>query len=231
MKLSLVMPVYNEGDTLQQVLKRLGEVDLQIPFELVIVDDGSTDDAVDRIDRSWVPNAEEVLVVSARRNQGKGAALRKGFSVATGDVLGVQDADLEYDPIQIPALIAPLVEGRAEVVFGTREFGAHASYSFWYVVGNRALSLFASAVFDRYVTDIYTCYKFFTRRRYEELRLTATGFEIEAELAGGLLRNGARVFELPITYAARTREQGKKIRAKDGITGLSRLLRVRILGW
>jgi glycosyltransferase involved in cell wall biosynthesis len=229
-QLSLVMPVYNEGETLEQILKRIGEVEFPFAVQLVVVDDGSSDGAVDRIERSWLPNVDEVLVVKARRNQGKGAALRKGFSLATGDVLGVQDADLEYDPHQIPDLIAPITDDRAEVVFGTREFGAHASYSFWYVVGNRALSLFASAVFNRYVTDIYTCYKFFTRERYDELELTAHGFEIEAELTGGLLRNGARVYEVPIDYAARSRAEGKKIRATDGVIGLGRLLRVRLFG-
>ena len=231
MKLSLVMPVYNEGETLDVVLKALGQVTFPVPYELIVVDDGSVDGAVDRIDRSWLPNADDVVVVKARRNQGKGAALRKGFSLATGDILGVQDADLEYDPSQIPSMVEKIVSGQAEVVFGTREFGAHASYSFWYVVGNRTLSIAASALFDRYVTDIYTCYKFFTRDHYEQLRLTADGFEIEAELAGGLLRQGARVFEQPITYTARSREEGKKIRPADGVAGLARLLRVRVRGW
>lgn len=231
MRLSLVMPVYNEGDTLETILKRIGQVDFPIPVELIVVDDGSSDGAVDRIERGWLPNVDEVVVVKGRVNQGKGAALRKGFLLATGDILGVQDADLEYNPAQIPELVAPILDHRAEVVFGTREFGAHASYSFWYVVGNRALSLFASATFDRYVTDIYTCYKFFTRQRYRELRLTANGFEIEAEIAGGLLRNGARVYEVPINYAARSREEGKKIKPSDGMAGLFRLLRVRIRGW
>lgn len=230
-KLSLIMPVYNEGETLETVLKRVGEMELSIPFELIIVDDGSSDGAVDRIDRGWVSNASEVIVIEAKRNQGKGAALRRGFAAATGDILGVQDADLEYDPVQVPGLVQPILDDRAEVVFGTREFGAHASFSFWYVVGNKGLSMFASAVFDRYVTDIYTCYKFMTRERYEQLHLTANGFEIEAELAGGLLRNGARVFEIPVTYSARSRAEGKKIKPSDGFKGLARLVRVRVRGW
>lgn len=230
MKLSLVMPVYNEGATLQTILKRLGDVDFPIPWELIVVDDGSTDGAPDRILREWLPTAERVLLVRARHNRGKGAALRKGFTVAEGDILGVQDADLEYDPTQIPRLLQPILDGRAEVVFGTRQFGSHACYSFWYVVGNRLISLAASALFDRYVTDIYTCYKFFTRGRYEQLSLSAEGFEIEAELTGWLLRDGARVFEEPITYAARGREEGKKIRPRDGVKGLARLLSVRVRG-
>lgn len=230
-KLSLVMPVYNEGPTLRTVLERLGTVDMPIDWELIVVDDGSHDGAVDHIDRSWVPGAERVLVVKARENRGKGSALRKGFSLATGDILGVQDADLEYDPAQIPTMITPILDGDAEVVFGTRQFGSHASYSFWYVVGNRIMSLTASALFDRYVTDAYTCYKFMIRERYEQLRLTADGFEIEAELTGGLLHHGARVYEVPISYTARSRDEGKKIAPSDGLTGVLRLLRVRLRGW
>ena len=231
MKLSLVMPVYNEGPTLRTVLERLGTVDMPVPWELIVVDDGSHDGAADAIDRAWVPGAERVLLVKARENRGKGSALRKGFELATGDILGVQDADLEYDPVQIPELLAPILAGDTDVVYGTRQFGSHASYSFWYVVGNRAISLAASALFDRYVTDAYTCYKFFTRQRYEQLRLTADGFEIEAELTGGLLRTGARLYEIPISYAARSRAEGKKIKPSDGIRGILRLLRVRVRGW
>jgi dolichol-phosphate hexosyltransferase len=230
-KLSLIMPVYNEGATLRTVLEQLGKVDMPVPWELIIVDDGSHDDAVDGVERSWVPGAEQVTIVKARRNRGKGSALRKGFSLATGDILGVQDADLEYDPSQIPGLISPILDGSTDVVFGSRQFGAHASYSFWYVVGNRLMSLSASMLFDRYITDAYTCYKFFTRDRYEQLRLTADGFEIEAELTGGLLYHGARVFESPISYTARSRDEGKKIRPKDGIKGVLRLVRVRLRGW
>ena len=231
MKLSLVMPVYNEGATLRTVLERLGSVDMPVAWELIVVDDGSVDGAADAIERDWVPTAERVLLVKARTNRGKGSALRKGFQLADGDILGVQDADLEYDPVQIPELLAPILDGDTDVVFGTRQFGSHASYSFWYVVGNRTISVVASALFDRYVTDAYTCYKFFTRSRYEQLRLTADGFEIEAELTGGLLRNGARLFEIPINYTARSREEGKKIKPSDGLRGILRLLRVRVRGW
>lgn len=229
--LSVVMPVHNEGATLRAVLERLGAVEMPVPWELIVCDDGSTDGAVDSIRRDWLVSAKRVRVVRSRTNRGKGCALRKGFALADGDILGVQDADLEYDPRDIPALVAPILEGRAGVVFGTRQFGAHAAYSFWYVVGNRLLTLTAGALFDRYITDAYTCYKFFTRDCYDRLRLTADGFEIEAELTGGLLRIEPRVFEVPISYTARTREEGKKIRAGDGLVGLVRLLRVRLRGW
>ena len=228
--LSIVMPVFDEGATLRSVLETLGRVQMPVPWELIVVDDGSSDDAVATIERSWVPSAERVVTVRARENRGKGSALRKGFSLAQGDIIGIQDADLEYDPAQIPLLVAPILAGDADVVFGSRQFGANASYSFWYTVGNRVMSLAASALFERYITDAYTCFKFFTRERYEGLELTANGFEIEAELTGGLLRNGAALREVPISYSARSREAGKKIRPRDGITGLTRLLRVRVMG-
>ncbi len=228
--LSIVMPVHDEGDTLQTVLERLGAVDMPVPYELIVVDDGSTDGAVDRIERAWLPNADAVRVVVARRNLGKGAALRKGFSMAHGDIIGVQDADLEYDPAQIPDLIRPILDDEADVVFGSRQFGANASYSFWYTLGNRLISLTASMLFDRITTDAYTCYKFMRAECYRGLTLTADGFEIEAELTGGLLAAGWRYREASISYAARSREEGKKIRAADGVAALGTLLRVRILG-
>lgn len=221
------MPVYNEGRTLETVLKRIGEVDFPVPVELIVSDDGSTDGAVDAVDAGWVGTAELNLVRSPV-NRGKGAALRRGFAAATGDLLGVQDADLEYDPVQIPELLRPLLDGRADAVFGSRQFGAHASYSFWYVVGNKAISLFASAIYDRYLTDVYTCYKFFTRAAYDRMQLSADGFAIEAQLTGELLRAGAKVFEHPITYTARSREEGKKIRPGDGARGAAELLRLRL---
>jgi glycosyltransferase involved in cell wall biosynthesis len=230
LKLSLVMPVYNEGATLERVLKQLGDVEIPIEWELLIVDDGSSDGAVDQVLRAWVPGASRVRIIKGRRNQGKGAALREGFRLAEGDILGVQDADLEYDPAHIPGLLAPILERRSEVVFGTREFSAHSAFSFWYVMGNRLLSLVASALFDRYVTDAYTGYKFFTRECYERLRLKASGFEIEAELTGGLLRQGVRLYEVPISYTARGREDGKKIRPRDGLKGVATLARVRLFG-
>ena len=228
--LSIVMPVFNEGDMLQTVIERLGAVDMPVPYELIVVDDGSTDGAVDRIERAWSPNADAVRVVSALRNQGKGAALRKGFSLARGDIIGVQDADLEYDPAQIPDLIRPILDDEADVVFGSRQFGANASYSFWYTLGNRLISLSASMLFDRITTDAYTCYKFMRAECYQGLVLTADGFEIEAELTGGLLGAGWRYREVPISYTARSREEGKKIRPADGFSALARLLRVRITG-
>ena len=231
MLLSIIMPVFNEGSTLREVITRLGAVEMPVPWELIVVDDGSTDGAVDEVSSSWVPSAERVVVVKALRNLGKGAALRRGFELARGDVLGVQDADLEYDPVQIPTLVSHIIAGHADAVFGTRQFGPNASYSFWYTFGNRIISLVASMLFDRLTTDAYTCYKFFGREQYEAMRLTADGFEIEAELTGGILRSGARYHELPISYEARSREAGKKIHPRDGVVGVLRLLRVRFRGF
>ena len=225
--LSLIMPVHNEGATLRTVLERVGQVEMPVPYELIVVDDGSSDGAVDGIERDWVPNAVSVRVVQARTNRGKGSALRKGFSLARGEILGVQDADLEYDPAQIPDLVLPILDGETDVVFGSRQFGANASYSFWYTMGNRLISLTASMLFDRITTDAYTCYKFMRRDAYESLALSADGFDIEAELTGGLLGNGWRYREVSISYTARSRDEGKKIKPSDGVKAVTTLAKVR----
>lgn len=231
MKLSLIMPVYNEGVTLHESVQRLGKVHIPVPWELIVVDDGSTDMAVDGLERHWVPEAERMRVVRVARNRGKGAALRHGFELADGDIIGVQDADLEYDAAQLPELLQPLLDGVADVVYGSRQFGSHTAFSFWYVVGNRCISVFASALFNRLVTDAYSGYKFFTRRCLEGTALTlkADGFEIEAELTAAFLGSDARLFEVPIRYASRQRCAGKKIRAVDGVRGLWTLIAARLM--
>ena len=228
--LSIVMPVHDEAATLEAAVRRLDAVTMPCPWELVVVDDGSTDGGTDGLTRAWAPTAERVVLIRARENRGKGSALRRGLAAARGDVLGVQDADLEYDPGDIPAILAPVLADEADLVFGTRQFNANASYSYWYTLGNRLISTAASMLFDRVVTDAYTCHKFFRREPYERLTLTADGFEIEAELTGGLLRQDVRYREVPIGYAARSRAEGKKIRPRDGVVGVGRLLRVRATG-
>ena len=224
------MPVFNESPTLRAAVQRLDAVTLPCPWELIVVDDGSTDGGTDDLSRDWAPTAERVVLVRSKANRGKGSAVREGLRIATGDVLGIQDADLEYDPADIPAIVRPILDGEADVVFGSREFGANASYSYWYTFGNRLISMAASMLFDRVVTDAYTCHKFFRREIYERLELTADGFEIEAELAGGLLLHRPRYREVPIGYLARSRAEGKKIRAVDGLRGIRRLVRVRTTG-
>ena len=228
--LSIVMPVFDEAETLRAAIARLAAVAMPCPWELVVADDGSTDGGTDDLSHGWAPSAERVVLVRSHVNRGKGSALRRGLAVARGEVLGVQDADLEYDPADIPDIVRPILDGTADVVFGSRQFGANASYSYWYTVGNRVISTAASMLFDRVVTDAYTCHKFFRREPYERLDLTADGFEIEAELTGGLLRQPVRYREVPIGYAARSRAEGKKIRPRDGVIGVGRLIRVRVTG-
>jgi glycosyltransferase involved in cell wall biosynthesis len=230
MRLSIVMPVYNEAATLPATLRRLSDLELPVPWELVVVDDGSTDGGAAGITSADCAGAERVEVLRLPRNRGKGAALRAGFAAATGDIVGVQDADLEYDPRDIAGLLGPLLDGSADAVFGSRTLGGYRPYSPLYGLGNRVLGLVAGILFGRFVGDLYTGYKFLRRSALERLRLTADGFDIEAQIAGQLFRSGARVVELPIGYAARSREAGKKIRPVDGLRGIARLVRVRFGG-
>ncbi len=221
-KLSILMPVYNERVTLAASIKEVLNVGFPCEMELVVVDDGSTDGT-----RSLYPdfaNDPRVKVHLHARNQGKGAAIRTAAAAASGDYLIMCDADLEYAPAEIPALLAPVIAGQAQVVYGTRMFGSHNAYSYAYVLGNKGVTTFANMLFNCYISDLETCFKLIPAALYRQLRIRAAGFGMEAEITGKLLRRGIRPYEVPISYRARTREAGKKLTARDGFIALGILL-------
>jgi len=190
-----------------------------------VVDDGFTDGA-----RELYPSlTEDPRVESHRhvRNQGKGAAIRTAVTAATGDYVIMCDADLEYSPADIPALLVPVIAGHAEVVYGTRTFGSHNAYSYTYVLGNKGVTTFANVLFNCYISDLETCFKLIPAALYRDLDVREAGFGMEAEVTGKLLRRGFRPYEVPITYRARSREAGKKLTWRDGVEALWILLRER----
>jgi glycosyltransferase involved in cell wall biosynthesis len=224
-KLSILMPVYNERDRVGRALKQALDVDYPCAVELVVVDDGSRDGTAEVLERV---DDERVHVVRHPRNRGKGAAIHTAAQAATGDYLVALDADLEYDPADIPKLLEPVLAGRSEVVYGNRSFGGHSAFSFWYVMGNRAVTTAANVLFNCYIGDLETCFKLMPVSLYRSLSVTSPGFGMEAEITGKLLRRGIRPYEVPISYHARTREQGKKITWRDGVAALWILTRTRI---
>jgi dolichol-phosphate hexosyltransferase len=226
MKLSILMPVYNEAPTISAAIKEVLNVSYPCEIELVIVDDGSTDGT-----RDIYPSLgfdDRVTVRLHDRNQGKGAAIATAAAAASGDYVIMCDADLEYAPAEIPALLAPVLAGRAEVVFGTRTFSSHNSYSYLYVLGNKGVTTAANLLFNCYISDLETCFKLIPADLYRRLRIRETGFGMEAEVTGKLLRRGIRPYEVPITYAARSRAAGKKLTWRDGVEALWILLRERL---
>jgi glycosyltransferase involved in cell wall biosynthesis len=194
--------------------------------ELVIVDDGSTDRTPEILSARDFKVA--VQVIRHERNRGKGAALRTAIAAATGDVALVQDADLEYDPAEFPLLLAPIERGRAEVVYGSRSFAAHSAYSFWFVIGNKLVTLWTNVLFNSYLSDMETCYKLMPLSVWRSLDLRSDGFDIEPEITAKLLRSGRRIYEVPISYAARGRVEGKKLTWRDGVMALWTLSRIRV---
>jgi len=226
--LTIVMPVYNERETLRVALDRLLAVDMPVPTEVLVVDDGSTDGCLETI--KDLAETGQVRVVRQPQNQGKGAALRRGIEEATGSLLSILDADLEYDPADFPNLLEPILAGDARVVYGARSYGGHAAYSFWYVLGNKGLAMWASLLFDSWLTDIETCLKVAPTGLWRQVSLQSSGFGIEAEVTGKFLSLRERIFEVPISYRARGREEGKKIQWTDGVAALWILLRIRLRG-
>jgi glycosyltransferase involved in cell wall biosynthesis len=226
--LTVVVPVFNEAPTLRASLERLLKAKLPVPIDVVVVDDGSTDGSVETI--SDLIDSGSIRLVRHERNAGKGAAVRTGIQEAAGDVLTILDADLEYAPDDYALVLQPILDGDARVAYGTRSFSSHTAYSFWYVIGNRALSLWASLLFNTWLTDIETCFKVATTDVWRAIGIRSRGFGIEPEVTGKFLRAGERIFEIPIRYRARSREEGKKLRWTDGVKALWILLRVRLVG-
>jgi glycosyltransferase involved in cell wall biosynthesis len=224
--LSVIVPAYNEAGTVEQIVSRLRELPLRL--ELIAVNDASRDGTGAVLDRLA---AEGVLhrVIHHPENRGKGAALRSGIAAATGDVVVVQDADLEYDPTDLPRLLEPIRAGRADAVYGSRfQGGPHRVLLFWHSVGNRLLTLTSNMFTNLNLTDMETCYKLVRRDLLQRLPLTSNRFGFEVEITARLAQAGARIWELPITYSGRTYAEGKKITWRDGLAALWHILRYNL---
>jgi glycosyltransferase involved in cell wall biosynthesis len=223
-KLTVVIPVFNERNTVAEAIRRARDVELPLDRELIVVDDGSTDGTEEIIDRL---NDSTVKVIHFPENRGKGAAVQAGFEASTGDAVIVYDADLEYDPRDWPHMLRPLMEGDAKVVYGSRFTGERRNMMFWHWVGNRFLSLLTNVLYNTTLSDMETCYKLLDGDLARSLRLDSSRFEIEPEITAKVLRLGYRIWEVPIRYAGREAEQGKKISWRDGFPALWTLVKYR----
>jgi dolichol-phosphate hexosyltransferase len=221
------MPVFNERATVDAAVEdALAAVLPVVSRELVIVDDGSTDGTREHLRERGFP--DNVVVVFHDRNRGKGAALRSGLERARGRFSAVLDADLEYAAADLGPLLQPLLAGEARVVFGSRAWTSQSSFSFWYVVGNKAVTFATNLLYNSWISDVMTCHKAMSTELFRSLPLRERGFAIEPEIAARLLRSGVRIHEVPISYRARSRAEGKKLTALDGLRVLRTLVRCRV---
>jgi glycosyltransferase involved in cell wall biosynthesis len=224
--LSVIVPAYNEEGTVEQIVQRLRELPLRL--EVIAVNDASADGTGAVLDRLAAGGALQ-RVIHHPENRGKGAALRSGIAAATGDVVVVQDADLEYDPTDLPRLLEPIRSGRADAVYGSRfQGGPHRVLFFWHSVGNRLLTVVSNMFTNLNLTDMETCYKLVRRDLLQRLPLTSDRFGFEVEITARLAQAGARIWELPITYSGRTYAEGKKITWRDGLAALWHIIRYNL---
>ena len=226
-KISILVPVFNEQATLLKIIQRIQAVDLNTAREIVIVDDGSTDKTREILKNI---NHPEIKIFYLPKNQGKGAALHLAFQHATGDILIIQDADLEYDPRDYPALLQPLEEGLADVVYGSRFLGApRRATMFWHMVANKMLTFMTNILYNNILTDMETGYKVFRREVVENMPLHAKRFEFEPEFTAKILKRKVRIFEVPISFNPRDYSEGKKIGIKDAFEAVWALLKYRFV--
>lgn len=225
MKLSVVIPVFNEAGTIEEILRRVQSADAGLEKEIIIVDDASTDGTREILERLA---SLSIRVLFHEKNQGKGGALRTGFAEATGDIILVQDADLEYDPREYPQLLQPILDGRADAVYGSRFLGGpHRVLFFWHYVGNRLLTTFSNMLSNLNLTDMETCYKVFKKDVLRQVRLKSKRFGFEPEITIKLAKMKCRLYEVPISYSGRDYGEGKKITWKDGLAAIFHILRFR----
>ncbi len=226
MELSVIIPVYNEVGTLEEILRRVRAVD--IPKEIILVDDGSTDGSRDLLEA--LGQDEDVHVFFHPENRGKGAAIRTGIEQAQRDAVIIQDADLEYDPEEYPALLAPIADGLADVVYGSRFIGSgpHRVLYFWHMVGNQLLTLLSNMFTNLNLTDMETCYKMFRREVIQGIRIQENRFGFEPEITAKIARRNLRIYEIGVGYAGRTYDEGKKIGWRDGVRALWCILKYNI---
>lgn len=230
MMLSVIIPVFNERATVEELVSRVLAVDVGMERELILVDDGSTDgtrDVYPKIAARWP--GERIHVKLQPQNRGKGAAVREGFAAARGDILLIQDADLEYDPRDYPKLLRPILEGKADVVYGSRFVGSdyHRVHLFWHMVGNKVLTTLSNMLTNLNLTDMETCYKVMRSEVARSLKLRSNDFAIEPEITAKVAKGRWRVYEVGISYAGRDYSEGKKIGAGDGFKALWAILRFR----
>ena len=226
MKVSVVIPVYNERATIAEILRRVRAAPVE--KEIIVVDDGSTDGTAELLRAEAA--AGDIRLIRHERNAGKGAAVRTGLEAVSGDVVIIQDADLEYDPEDYPRLLRPIELGRSKVVYGSRFIGEHKAMFFWHSVGNRLLTLVCNVLYDTTLTDMETCYKVFTADIARNLRLTQRGWGFDPEITARILRMKHRIYEVPISYTGRERWEGKKIHWRDALTVLLTLIKCRFFG-
>jgi glycosyltransferase involved in cell wall biosynthesis len=227
--LSVLIPVYEEESTIYELLRRVVEVEIPLAKEIVVVDDGSGDGTAGEVERFKADNPEARVVFERHPvNRGKGAAVRTSLSLATGEIVIVQDGDLEYHPRDFPTLLEPILDGRADAVFGSRFLGGpHRVLYFWHMIANKSLTLISNMLTNFNLTDMEVCYKAMWRHVADSLELESERFGIEPEITAKLARGGWRLYEVPVSYAGRSYEEGKKITWQDGAAALFHIIRYR----
>lgn len=226
MNVSVIMPVFNERDTIHEILRRVQQV--QVVSEIIIVDDGSVDGTRQMLHE--LADTDRVKIILHEKNSGKGAAVRTGIKNASGDVIIIQDADLEYDPNDYPLLLKPIAEGRSQVVYGSRFMGnTDPGFLFWSKVGNKTLTFFTNLLYNQRLTDMETCYKAFLRSLMDDIPLRSRRFELEPEITSKFLKRGIHILEVPIHYDPRGFSEGKKIGLRDGLEAIWTLIKYRFI--